>query len=178
MSKKYTLLTGLVIAVIVVVLLVYKGNYGQQPITSGEPSPSGSASVSPTPTAINGSPAPFIGLTGLKSPATCKLEGELVFIAQNISENHNARITWNNVDISSRNITWTITPKADLGVGPNLFANLKLPNGSETITARLPDDSKPSYKLRAAVGYGEMVNGNVVVKNATCSGEVTVRKAF
>lgn len=178
MSKKYTLLIGLIIAIIVVVLLVYKGNYGQQPIASETPSTSVTVSESPAPTSVNGSSAPFIGLTGLKSPATCKLEGELVFIAPNISENHNARISWNNVDIASRNITWTITPKADLGVGPNLFANLKLPSGSESITVRLPDDSKSSYKLRAAVGYGEVVNGNVVVKNATCSGEVTVRKAF
>lgn len=178
MSKKYILLTGLTIAIIVVVLLVYKGNYGQQPITSETPSSSVTVSGSPTPTAVNGSSAPFIGLTGLKSPATCKLEGELVFIAQNISENHNARITWNNVDIASRNITWTVTPSANLSAGPNIFANLSLPNGTETITVRLPDDPKSLYKLRAAVGYGEVIDGNAVVKNATCSGEITVRKAF
>lgn len=178
MSKKYTLIVALVVAVIVVVLLVSKGNTGQQPAGSETPIPSGTVSGSPTPTSTSGSPAPFIGLTGLKSPATCKLEGELVFIAQNISENHNARITWNNVDIASRNITWTITPKADLGIGPNLFASLKLPSGSETITARLPDDPKSYYRARASVGYGEMVNGNVVVKNAACSGEVVIRKAF
>ena len=178
MSKKYTLLTALIVVVIVVMVLVSKNNNGQRPAGSETPVPSGTVSGSPTPTATNGSPAPFVGLTGLKSPATCKLEGELVFIAQNISENHNAKITWNNVDIASRNITWTVTPKADLRVGPNLFANLKLPNGSENVTVLLPDDSKPSYKLRATVGYGEMINGNVVVKNAACSGEVVVRKAF
>lgn len=178
MSKKYTLLTGLIIAVIVTVFLVSKSNNGQQPTGSETPSPSGSGSPSPTPSSVGNSPAPFVGLTGLKSPATCKLEGELVFIAQNISENHNARITWNNVDIASRNITWTVTPREDIGIGPNLFANLKLPSGTETITARLPDNPKSSYRARAAVGYGELVNGNVVVKNATCSGEVVIRKAF
>ncbi len=172
MSKKYTLLVGLIVAVIVAVLLVSKGNNQQ------EPTPSPSGSESPTPSSVGGTSTPFTGLTGLKYPATCKLEGELVFIAQNISENRNARITWNNVDISSRNITWTVTPKADISVGPNLFANLKLPNGSENITARLPNNPAPSYHLRATVGYGEMVNGSVVVKNATCSGEVIVRKAF
>lgn len=178
MSKKYTLIIALVVAVIVVVLLVSKSNTGQQPTGSGTPTPSGAVSGSPTPTSISGSPAPFVGLTGLKSPATCKLEGELVFIAPNIFENHNARITWNNVDIASRNIKWIVTPNADLGVGPNIFANLKLPSGTETITLRLPDNPASVYKLRAAVGYGEIVNGNVVVKNAACSGEVTVRKAF
>lgn len=178
MSKKYTLIIALVIAIIVVVLVVSKTNTGPEPIGSETPTPSGAVSGSPTPTSINGSQAPFIGLTGLKYAATCKLEGELVFIAPNISENKNARITWNNVDISSRNITWTITPKAELGIGPNLFANLKLPNGTETVTARLPEDSKTLYRARASVGYGEMVNGNVVVKNAACSGEVVIRKAF
>lgn len=120
-----------------------------------------------------------MGLTGLKEPASCTVGGSIDFLSRNIFSSKDAKITWKNVDIQSRQIHWTITPNDGLAIGPNIFANLKVPEGSEVLTVGLPANPKAkTYKLTASVTYGEFVNGNVVVKETACTGSVAVRLKY
>jgi hypothetical protein len=147
------------------------------PVVSGSPQSSGSpvASAKPTATPQGG----FIGLTGLKEPASCTVGGTVEFLSPTIFSSKDAKITWKNVDIQSRQIRWKVSPNDALTVGPNLFASLPVPDGSEALTVGLP--AKPtarSYKLTASVTYGQLINGNAVVKEAACTGSVAVRLKY
>lgn len=155
----------------------------ETPSVSSSPTGTPVAGVTPTPGSAKASPKPtttgFIGLTGLKERASCTVGGSIEFLQPDLFSSKDAKITWKNVDIQSRQIHWKIAPNDGLVVGPNIFASLSVPNGSETLTVKLP--AKPvtkSYKLTAAVTYGEMVNGNAVVKEAACTGSVDVRLKY
>jgi len=183
--KKIPYILALIAVVIIGAVVWITVGHDGNPVSSTTPEPSaqGTASASPQP-GQSTSPKPgtsgFIGLTGLKEPATCTVGGTVEFLKPNLfSSSENTKITWKNVDIQSRQIHWKITPNDALSVGPNIFANLSVPDGSENLTVGLP--AKPvakSYKLTASVTYGQMVNGNAVVKEAACSGSTTVRLKY
>jgi len=133
-------------------------------------SPTAKPEATPIPT-----PAGFVGPTGLKAPASCVVGGEIEFVEKNISASREAKISWKNVDAHGRLIKWATEPEDELAVGPNLFANLPVPDGSEGLTVRLPESPKATtYFLTAIITYGQMEKGAVVVKEVKCSGQVKI----
>lgn len=187
MNKLPYILAGIALIIIGGVVWLTVGTSDGPVGTTPSESPSASASATPQ---ASGSPTAsakptatpqggFLGLTGLKAPATCSVSGSIDFVSPTIFSSKDAKITWQNVDIQSRQIRWTVTPNDNLAVGPNLFASLPVPNGSETLTVGLPSNpAARTYKLTASVTYGELINGNAVVKEAACSGSTTVRLKY
>lgn len=143
-----------------------------------------SPTPTPTPVPSISSPLPtssgFVGPTGLKSPASCTIAGEITYLEKGIyASTEDAKITWKNQDSSGRLIKWRSEPKDQLVIGPNLFANLNIPSGSWGITVGLPE--KPTakeYTLLASITYGQLINGNVEVKETACAGTVKVKLNF
>lgn len=167
-----------------IVLITYSSISWQNRIPkSDDATPSASLVVNQTPgsSAAPGAPSPtptserFRGPTGLTAPGSCTLKGSIEFLKPDLSANHDAVLTWKNIDSRSRLIVWRVTPQDNLSIGPNLFANLSIPNGSDTVTVRLPERPQSrNYRLSASVTYGQLIGGNVVVKEAPCSGSVDV----
>ncbi len=139
------------------------------PIVNGTPP----AKVSP-------SPEKFESFAGLKAPASCLVAGEVTYLDKKIySSTDNARISWKNVDSTGRLIKWRSEPADNLAIGPNIFANLDIPDGDYGISIGLPE--KPvakEYILFASVTYGQLINGNVEVKETACSGFTKVKLNF
>lgn len=125
-------------------------------------------------------PEPFVGLNGIKSPATCQVYGEVEFISSDLFISKESKISWQNIDSRGRWIKWHVSPADDLSVGPNIFESLPIPEGQyQNLTVRLPE--KPiskSYLLTASVTYGQFVKGNLEVKEANCTGTVRVNLNF
>ncbi len=123
---------------------------------------------------------PFLGLNGVKSPATCQVGGEVRFISADSFLSLDSKISWQNIDSYGRLIKWDISPKDELAVGPNIFESLPLPNGEyQNLTVRLPE--KPvtkNYTLTARVTYGQFVKGNLEIKETDCAGQVKVNLNF
>src|SRR3989344_8582020 len=124
------------------------------------------ASLSPVPSVSNQPNIP-----NKYPPASCYLAGSIEFLAPNLSQNKDADIVYKNIDSVARHIIWSVSPQDDLSVGPNLFASLPVPNGTEDVTVGLPASPKAkNYTLTAKVTYGRFVNGNLEIKEAPCSG--------
>ena len=168
-------------------------------------SPESTASPSAKPTA-KPSPAKTPGLTSVPVPmptggsgiffdrpvpwelllnnASCKLQGEIKFLAYDLYSHQDALFTYNGIDNPARNIFWTITPEDDLSVGPNLFSKISLPNGESLLSIVLPENPKSlKYELTAKIQYGRLIDdkgnfvtvgGNVKVFEKQCEGKTTV----
>ena len=118
------------------------------------------------------------------SDASCKLQGEIKFLASDLYDNQNARLIYGGVDNPARNISWTVTPEDDLSIGPNLFSRLPLPNGESLLSIVLPENPKSKkYELTAKVQYGRLIDknggfvaagGNVKVFEKQCEGKTTI----
>lgn len=149
------------------------GDLVVSPMPTPTPTPRPSVATSPT-------PEPFLGLNGIKSPATCQVEGEVEFTASDSFRSRGSKISWKNVDSRGRLIKWHVNPDDKLAVGPNIFESLPLPDGQyENLTVRLPE--KPvskSYLLIASVTYGQFIKGNLEVKETNCTGQVRVDLNF
>ena len=145
--------------------------------SSSAPIPTLTPAMTIKPTATTGEP--FIGPNGIKSPATCQVSGEAEFSEPRLYSS-NTKISWQNVDSQGRLINWRIIPNDSLIIGPNLFANLIVPDGQyENLTIRLPE--KPvskTYLLTASVTYGQFIGGDLKVKEVNCSGQAEVRISF
>lgn len=155
------------------------------PTNTIEVTPSETAVPSLEPTlkpsvSVTVTPEPFLGLNGVKAPATCQVEGEVEFTANDTFKSKGSKISWQNVDTRGRLINWFISPNDQLAVGPNIFEILPLPDGQyENLTVRLPE--KPvskDYILTASVTYGQFIKGNLEVKVAKCTGQVKVNLNF
>ena len=134
----------------------------------------------PTPTPAPASTKePFSGLNGIKEPATCQISGETNFIDQK-SYSSNTKISWQNIDSQGRLINWHISPKDNLAIGPNIFANLTVPNGEyANLTVRLPENPiSKTYLLTVSVAYGQIIQGDVKMREASCTGQIKVNLNF
>lgn len=155
---------------------------GEQPVDSGvvqSPVQSPVPTPTPTPTPVS-SKEPFSGLHGIKVPATCQVGGEIDFSDSNTFSSNGFKISWQNIDSQGRLINWHISPNDNLAVGPNIFANLTVPNGEyENLTVRLPDNPiSKTYLLTASVTYGQILQGDVKMREANCIGQVKVNLNF
>src|SRR3989344_4577427 len=148
---------------------------------SSSPGISSSPGLSPSPS-ISALPSeePFLGLGGIKSPATCQIQGEVLFGSKDSFSSRDSKISWQNVDSQGRLIFWHISPKDNLAIGPNLFGNLTVPNGEyENPTVRLPENPiAKSYILTASITYGQIIQGDVKVKETDCTGKIKVDLDF
>ena len=147
----------------------------QSSIITSTPSESPLTSLTPRPT-----PEPFLGLNGVKAPATCQIDGQIDFLDWTTFSTKNSKISWQNVDSQGRPLNWKINPQDDLKIGPNLFANLVIPNGTyDNLTIRLPDNPiAKQYTLTTSITYGQFIGGDLKVKETNCAGEVRVNLNF
>ncbi len=144
---------------------------GNENIASGSIS---GGDVSPTP-----SESEYPEIANKYPPAECSLAGNIKYLEPGTYENLEANINYKNIDSKARHIIWTISPKDDLSVGPNLFSRLFLPDGTEDVTIGLPDYPKSkNYTLTAKVTYGRFVKGNLEIKEASCSGQIPVEISY
>lgn len=166
-------------------LLVY-GSVSQ-PVIVRAPTPSPTVTSTPESSAtaipnvqVTATPEKFESFVGLKGPANCLIAGEIVYLGKSTyASTDNARISWRNVDSTGRLINWRSVPADNLAIGPNIFANLNIPDGDYGISLGLPD--KPvakEYLLYASVTYGQLINGNVEVKEVACAGFTKVKLNF
>ena len=157
-------------------------NVEQSPASTLAPIPT----LSPSPKTAGGGTTPvpteepFSSLNGIKAPATCQVGGEVAFYDEGTFASKDSKISWQNVDSQGRLINWHISPNDNLKIGPNIFANLDVPNGQyDNLTVRLPE--KPAFKnylLTASITYGQFVQGDLKVKEVNCSGQVKVNLNF
>ena len=148
----------------------------QNPNFTVSPESSSSPQATPRPSATE---EPFVGLNDIKAPAVCQISGETDFSDSKLYSS-NTKISWQNVDSQGRLINWRISPTDNLAIGPNIFANLTVPNGEfENLTVRLPENPvAKSYLLTASITYGQVIQGDVKVKEVNCSGQVKVNLNF
>lgn len=160
--------------------LAGKRHVSSVPGTSGTELPVISLSPTPTPTYVH---LPGTTLTQgwyaqFKGPATCTVSGSVRYISPSIAEN-SARLDYRGIDSAARQIWWTVSPKDDIKVGPNIDASLKLPDGSNMVTLTLPTAPvAKQYTLTAAMTYGRLVDGGIKVYQAQCSGSIGVTLAY
>ena len=182
-NKKNLIFWGSVAVVGVgLVLYSYFSRPVQNPVQNIEQPTNSDIVQSPVPTPT---PAPvstkesFLGLHGIKSPATCQISGETNFIDSK-SYSSNTKISWQNIDSQGRLINWHISPQDDLAIGPNIFANLSVPNGEyENLTIRLPENPiSKIYLLTTSVTYGQIIQGDVKIKEVNCTGQVKINLNF
>lgn len=141
------------------------------------------------PTELSGTPipspqstpteAPFAGLNGIKTPATCQVSGEANFSDSGLYSS-NMKLSWQNIDSQGRLIKWRISPKDNLAIGPNLFANLTVPNGEyDNLTIRLPENPiSKKYLLAVSVTYGRIIQGDVKIEEVDCAGQIKINLNF
>jgi len=109
--------------------------------------------------------------------ASCQLSGSISFINKSLYRTEGAKISYQNIDDITRQIIWTVYPDdGALRVGPNLFEQLKIPNGEREVGVALYDDpTVNSYTLTAAVTYGvDQPDGSEKIEEVKCTGEVIV----
>lgn len=144
------------------------------PTPTSSPRPSSSSSPRVKPGFSLPTPPPRQLLTG---PASCAVAGTIRFLNPNLYQNEGAKISYQNVDDYTRFIYWKIFPDdGTLKVGPNIFAELDLPNGERDIGVTLyPPAAAKQYALTASVTYG-VINqtGAEEIKEAPCAGSVKV----
>lgn len=113
----------------------------------------------------------------ISKPATCQLMGKISFLSPNLYKTEGAKIVYQNVDDVIRQIFWTVSPDdGSLSVGPNLFEQLKIPDGEREVGVSL--DKTPSsniYTLTAQITYGvKFADGKEEVRKAKCDGKIIV----
>ncbi len=106
--------------------------------------------------------------------ANCNVGGDVNFFSQSSAQD-SAKLDYTGIDNPNRQIIWHINPQDELKVGPNLAAQLELPDGSSMVTVTLPESPKSKkYILTASMTYGRQVGDNIKVDIANCSGSINV----
>ena len=182
-KKNLIFWTVIVVAGASLILYSYFSRLVRYPLPSTSPDITQNISPTPVPTSTIGllpTEELFLGLHGIKAPATCQVDGEVIFSGNDTFSSKNTKIAWQNVDSQGRLINWHINPKDNLAIGPNIFGSLTVPNGEyPNLTVRLPE--KPiskTYLLTASITYGQIIGGDVKVKEVNCTGQVRINLNF
>ena len=194
MKLTYKIISGLIILAIGMVLIVvfFTKKYSQKPedlVLSPTPTPK---TFNPSPSTNSGSPVSTptttptpnlqdsTSIVGRLAPAKCNLTGEIIFIEPNLYESRGAFIEYENIDHEARLITWTVIPGYDFSMGPNIFASLPIPIGKVGLSASLDDilPAQKEYTVKAKVNYGQIVNGDIKLFEAECTGETKIKISF
>lgn len=185
------------IAIIGIALIYWKissKGSGSRVQTAVLPSPSALVSVLGTPSAksldqltpqeierlVNGGLVPTsVPYSKLTKPATCQVGGTVEFLSVDTSTNLNARLAYTGIDSPARQIKWKIEPTDGLRVGPNLTAQLNLPDGQADISVGLPKTTKSkNYSLTASMTYGRLEGQGVKVYEVSCAGTAKIKLDF
>lgn len=129
------------------------------------PTPSGTASISP-------SPSYFPDDISKRVPE-CSLSGTIEFTGQ-VFRHRDAFFRYDKVDDPHDLIVWKVTPEGeDISIGPNRFSTLTLPKGQETLTVGFSaPPEKKEYRFSASIQYPYFVNGQVEILTKDCSGSI------
>lgn len=122
-------------------------------------------------------PASLLVSPAMTKAATCQISGSIKFINDNLYETKGAKIAYQNVDDSIRQIYWKTKPDdRALAVGPNLFEQLPVPKGEREVGVTLYKNTGVKlYTLTAQVTYGvKRPQGGEIVKEANCTGTISV----
>ena len=120
-----------------------------------------------------------VAYSQLTKPATCSIQGSINFFPPNTAENFGPKISYTGIDSPARQIKWKIVPADGLRVGPNLDAELKLPDGESPVSVTLPSSPvSKNYTLTASMTYGRMVSQGISVYEANCSGQIKVKLSY
>ncbi len=107
--------------------------------------------------------------------ASCNLKGTIRYITPQTYNNGDALFTYRGVDHPGRNIFWKVTPSDKLDMGPNIFTQLALPEGTSLLSVTLPEHPVTGrYTVTASMQSGRLVNGNVKVSIIPCTGATTI----
>ena len=171
MIKKQTILWLILLAVgaSFVFISVFTDKGDEFDYTNVTPSPT--LTPSPSATVVVPKKTPVVN----QKIASCDVGGEIYFLESNLFEDRGSFINYKNIDSISRLIDWKISPDAQASIGPNMFSGLVVPDGSSSVLISF--NEKPSHRnfvLTASVSYGVLINGEMVVKTAQCSGQVKV----
>ena len=192
-KKNFIFLVGAAVLGLGLILVIYfakPGGYVEQTteltvgpdvVQSSTPMPTFTPALIPAPTIKPTAVVeePFVGPNGIKSPATCQVTGEVEF-SDPVSYSSDTKLSWQNVDSQGRLINWRISPNDGLAIGPNIFANLTVPDGQyENLTIRLPENPiSKTYLLTVSITYGQFIDGDLKVKEVNCSGQAKVNLSF
>lgn len=184
MFKKPTIL-WLIILAAGLGLIVFSSVSRDSRQVSDNPVPTDNAEASSTPEpsdqpAITASPlVSYPNIADKYPPAECSLVGSIEYLEPKLYESRGAKINYKNVDSKARHIIWSVLPKDDLSVGPNLFARLPVPYGSEDISVSLPANPiAKNYILTAQITYGVFVKGNQEIRTVSCSGQIPINLKY
>lgn len=188
--KNKTIIQLVILAVVIILITVFfTKNDSQEPedlVLSPTPTVSTSVSPTPIPTSHPKIPTPTPNLqdptsiVGRLAPAKCNLTGEIVFIKPNLYESRGSFIEYENIDHEARLINWTIIPEYNFSMGPNIFANLAIPAGKVALSTSLDDvlPTQKEYTVKAKVTYGQLINGDIKLFEAECTGETKIKIGF
>lgn len=120
----------------------------------------------------------------LLADASCELKGEIKYLNSKTYDNQDAMFIYRGVDNPGRNVIWTVSPKDDILIGPNIFSNIPIPNGESLLGISLPKNPiAKRYELTAKIQYGRLVDekGDFVFAGGTvknfekqCKGKTVV----
>ena len=154
--------------IVVLVLAIFFLKKAQAP----QPSPTPNVSEVPvTPRPMSST----LDYSTLPDKATCALQGMIRYITPTTYNNGDALLTYRGVDHPGRNIFWKVSPNDDVDLGPDIFTQLALPDGSSLLSITLPE--RPiarRYVVTASMQYGRLVDGNVKVSVTPCTGATTI----
>ena len=162
-------------------------NFNDQPQFSISASPSVlPANPSPSKSSTSSTPKPLAQPTQelseqtlrwnqLTGEAYCELTGEIKYLNSNTYDNQDARFIYRGIDHPSRGIVWVVSPNDGLDIGPDIFAQMPLPDGISLIGVSLPETQYyKKYELTASINYGRLVDGNIKVYTKQCVGKTIV----
>ncbi|OHB19496.1 MAG: hypothetical protein A2913_01175 [Parcubacteria group bacterium RIFCSPLOWO2_01_FULL_40_65] len=155
--------------------LIFSANFFRDKGSGGVSleTPAPSETISPLP-----SPSPSLRPTSVQVAASCQITGQIVFLDKNFYENKGAKIVYQNVDDPIRQIFWKSNPDDGvLAIGPNLFEDLPLPDGSRNVGLTINKEPfAQNYTLTASITYGARnARGIVEDRIADCTGKVFVQ---
>lgn len=167
----------IILIVIGVGLLFFANIFRDKPKNNPTPSPTSEQTQSAP--SLSPSPAPSVtpSVSRVSKAATCQLAGEIKFVSPNIYQTIGAQITYQNIDDKIRQIFWRSSPNDGvLTIGPNLFEELKIPNGEAEVGVDIRKAANVKvYTLTARINYGQRDAAGVTrVKETSCTGSVKV----
>lgn len=110
--------------------------------------------------------------------SVCKISGTVFIKASdmNMQKTNDATFYYRNIDTQARVIYWKIYPEDDIKGGPNMFAQLEIPDG-EYFPVNFYFQSEPKYKeytIKAIITYGDWVNSKIESGKRDCEGEIKI----
>jgi hypothetical protein len=105
----------------------------------------------------------------------CELKGEIIFYrGDNVYSQASGGFLYRDVGDPHSLVRWTITPKEDVAIGPNMFSSLPLPDGEDTTTLLFANGlpEYDTYTIHASIDYPAWDGEKTIIRNVVCGGEI------